>query len=197
MRKIMAVLIMAFTMVARLFAYEPKMECVTIKGNKVRYEETYTDCGMFTKTRMWAYNTKSGKFRYLRSGTFDDMWAKLLGNRERYYTYLKVAEYKDDTCSTCAFIEKYKSAYENNELSKDEMTKYESIVNLHQSANNLKGAIEGKPAHAKTSTKSYYETCANGEKKYAVNNMPFVTEENWLTITEEELCEKLNDFCKR
>ena len=195
MKKMLMVLMMAFTMVAGLFAYEPKMECVTIKRNKVQYEETYTDCGMFTKTRMWAYNTKSGKFRYLRSGTFDDMWAKLLGNRKRYYIHLKVASFKDETCSTCAFIEKYKSAYENGELNETEMKQYESIRNAHLAANNIKGAIEGKPAHAKTSTKSYYETCANEEKRYVVNNMPFVTEENWLTITEEELREKIKDFC--
>lgn len=43
-------------MMASLFAYEPKKENLTIKRNKVQYEETYTDCGMFTKTRMWAYN---------------------------------------------------------------------------------------------------------------------------------------------
>ena len=31
----------------------------------------------------------------------------------------------------------------------------------------------------------------------SMNYIPFVTEENWLTITEEELCEKLRDFIKQ
>lgn len=192
----MLMIIMAFTMMSGLFAYEPKVECVTVKGSKVHYEETYT-YACSTIVRMWSYKIKSGKFTYLRSGSFDDMWSSLLTNRERYDIYLKAAIYKDETCSTCAFLEKYKSAYENGELNETEMKQYESVVNLHQAANNLKGTIEGKPAHAKTNTKSYYEVCANDEKMKALNNIPFVTEENWLTITEEELCEKLRDFVKQ
>ena len=184
----------AFTMMAGLFAYEPKKECVTVKGNKIRYEETYVDCGVFRKTRMWTYKIKSGKFIYLRSGTFDRMWSDLLQCRERHDIYLNAAKYKDETCSTCAFLEKYKSAYENGELNETEMKQYESIVNLHMATNNLKGAIEGKPAHAKTGTKSYYEVCANDEKMKAINNMPFVTEENWYTITKEELLDKIHAF---
>lgn len=195
MKKIIAVLITLMVAVSA-FSYEPNKDNVTVKRDKVLYEETYVVGGIFTKTRKWTYNTKSGKFTYFTAATFDDMWDSLLTNRERYDIYLNAAKYKDETCSTCAFLEKYKSAYENGELSKDEMKQYESMVNLHQATNNLKGAIEGKPAHAKTATKSYYVVCADGEKREAINKIPFVTEENWLTITEEELCEKLNDFCK-
>lgn len=193
MKKMIMVLMMVFTMVAGLFAYEPKKECVTVKGNKIRYEETYKGF-VYPQTRMWTYKIKSGKFIYLKSGTFDRMWSDLLQCRERYDSSLNVAKYKDETCSTCAFLEKYKSAYENGELNETEMKQYESIVNLHGAANNLKGAIEGKPAHAKTNTKSYYEVCANDQKMKAVNNMPFVTEENWYTITREELLNKILDF---
>lgn len=193
MKKMIMVLMMAFTMLAGLFAYEPKKECVTVKGNKIRYEETYKGF-VYTQTRMWAYKIKSGKFIYLKSGTFDSMWSDLLQCRERHDIYLNVAKYKDETCSTCAFIEKYKSAYENGELNETEMKQYESIVSAHQAANNLKGAIEGKPAHAKTATRSYYEVCANDEKMKAINNMPFVTEENWYTITKEELLDKIHTF---
>lgn len=187
------VLMMVFTMMAGLFAYEPKKENVTIKGNKVRYEETYGK-GLFRDTRMWTYKIKSGKFIYLKSGTFDSMWSDLLQCRERHDICLNVAKYKDETCSTCAFLEKYKSAYENGELNETEMKQYESIVNAHLAANGIKGAIEGKPAHAKTGTKSYYEVSANDQKMKAINNMPFVTEENWYTITEEEWNGMLKDF---
>lgn len=186
------VLMMVFGLSAA-FAYEPKMECVTVKGNKVQYEETY-DGFCSRKTRMWTYKIKSGKFIYLKSGTFDSMWSDLLQCRERHDISLNVAKYKDETCSTCAFIEKYKSAYENGELNETEMKQYESIVQAHQAANNIKGAIEGKPAHAKTGTRSYYEVCANDQKMKAVNNMPFVTEENWYTITREELLDKIHTF---
>ena len=194
MKKIMMVLVMAVTMMTWVFAYVPKKECVTVKGNKVRYEETYVDGGIFKKTRMWTYKIKSGKFIYQKSRTFDYMWDSLLTNRERYDIYLKAASFKDETCSTCAFLEKYKSAYENGELNETEMKQYESIVNLHGAANNLKGAIEGKPGHAKTDTKSYYEVSADGEKRKAINEMPFVTEENWYTITREELLGKIRAF---
>lgn len=193
MKKMIMVLMMVFTMIAGLFAYEPKKECVTVKGNKVRYEETYKGF-VSTKTRMWTYKIKSGKFIWSKSGTFDFMWSSLLQNRERHDIYLNAAKYKDETCSTCAFIEKYKSAYENGELNETEMKQYESIVNLHIAANNLKGAIEGKPAHAKTNTKSYYEVCANDEKMKAINEIPFVTEENWYTITRGELLDKIHAF---
>lgn len=193
MRKMMMVLMMVFTMVAGLFAYEPKKENATVKGNKIRYEETYKGF-VYTQTRMWSYKIKSDKFIYLKSGTFDSMWSDLLQCRERHDISLKVASFKDETCSTCAFLEKYKSAYENGELNETEMKQYESIVNLHGAANNLKGAIEGNPAHAKTGTRSYYEVRANDEKMKAINKMPFVTEENWYTVTREELLDKIHAF---
>lgn len=193
MKKMMMILMMVVTMVAGLFAYEPKKECATVKGNKILYEETYKGF-VYAQTRMWTYKIKSGKFIYLKSGTFDRMWSDLLQCRERYDIYLNAAKYKDETCSICAFLEKYKSAYENGELNETEMKQYESIVNLHLAANNLKGAIEGKPAHAKTNTKSYYEVSANDQKMKAINNMPFVTEENWYTITKEELLDKIRAF---
>lgn len=192
MKKMMMVLMMVFGLSA-VFAYEPKKECVTVKGNKIRYEETYKGF-VYTQTRMWSYKIKSDKFIYLNSGTFDSMWFDLLQCRERHDISLKVASFKDETCSTCAFLEKYKSAYENGELNETEMKQYESIVNLHGAANNLKGAIEGKPAHAKTRTKSYYEVRANDQKMKAINNMPFVTEENWYTVTREELLDKIHAF---
>lgn len=99
MKKMIMVLMMVFTMVAGLFAYEPKKECVTVKGNKVYYEETIRR-GV---TREWGYKIKSGKFRYMKSGTFDSMWSNLLQCRERHDIYLNVAKYKDETCSVCAF----------------------------------------------------------------------------------------------
>lgn len=192
MKKIMMVLMMVFGLSA-VFAYEPKKECVTVKGNKIQYEETYKGF-VSPQTRMWTYKIKSDKFIYLKSGTFDGMWSDLLQCRERHDICLNVAKYKDETCSTCTFLEKYKSAYENGELNETEMKQYESIAQAHQAANNLKGAIEGKPAHAKTNTKSYYEVCANSEKMKAINKMPFVTEENWYTITREELLDKIHAF---
>ena len=194
MKKILTVLMMVFTMMTGLFAYEPKVECVTVKGNKVHYEETYVDFGVFRKTRRWTYKIKSGKFIYLKTGTLDSMWDSLCSCREAYDIDLKVASFKDEKCSTCEFLEKYKPAYENGELNEAEMEQYESIMNAHLAANNLKGTIEGKPAHAKTGTKSYYEVSANGEKRKAINNIPFVTEENWYTITKEELLDKIRAF---
>lgn len=176
------------------FAYEPKLENVTAKGNKVQYEETYKSFIGTKKTRYWTYKIKSGKFIYFKSGTFDSMWSSLLARREGYNINLKVASFKDETCSTCAFIEKFKSAYENGELNETEMKQYESMVRLHLSTNNLKGAIEGKPAHAKTGTKSYYEVVTANEKKKAIDEIPFVTEENFFSLTEAELLAKVKAF---
>lgn len=193
MRKIVF-FIMTLMMAGSLFAYEPSKENVTVKGNKVQYEEIYTKYWTFTGTRRWTYNTKSDKFIYGKTGSFDRMWSDLLQYRERYDIYLDVAKYKDDTCSTCATIEKFKKAYENNELNSDEIAAYKALEALHGSANELKGSIEGKPTHAKTATKSYYETSANDEKTKAVNEIPFVTEENWKTITKEEWLESLKYF---
>ena len=187
------ILMMALTMMAGLFAYEPKKECAKVKGNKVYYEETYMN-RIFKETRMWTYKIKSDEFIYLRSGTFDGMWRELLANRERYDLNLEVASYKDEKCSTCDFLERYKSDYENNKLNETEMKQYESMLKLHQATNNIKESIEGKPTHAKTATKSYYELVANEQKMKSVNRMPFVTEENWKTITREELLDKIYAF---
>lgn len=74
------------------------------------------------------------------------------------------------------------------------MKQYESLVEVHLAVNNFKSAIEGKPAHADIGTKSSCEASANGEKMKAINNMPFVTEENWYTITKEEWNKMLRDF---
>lgn len=193
MKKIVSLVFLVMA-AASVFAYEPKSECISVKGNKVSYEESYDWHTVSTCTRMWSYNKKSGKFTYYRSGSFESMWTDLLSLRETYDLNLKVAETKDDTCSTCAFIEKYKSAYENNELNEAEMKQYESLVKLHGSANDLASSIEGKAAHAKTATKSYYETAARSAKEKAIEKIPFVTEENWKTITEAEWMESLQKF---
>ena len=195
MKKMMMVLMMVFTMAA-VFAYEPKKECVTVKGNKAQYIEYCTKRGCCNEGihHRWTYKIKSGKFTYMYCCSFERVWSDLLQCRESHDIYLNAAKYKDETCSTCAFLEKYKSAYENGELNETEMKQYEAIANAHGAANNLKGAIEGKPAHAKTGTKSYYELCANEQKMKAVNKMPFVTEENWYTITKEELLDKIRTF---
>ena len=193
MKKMMMILMMVFTMVVGLFAYEPKKECATVKGNKILYEETYKD-SVFTKTRYWTYKVKSGKFIYFKTGTFDYMWDELCSLRESYDLNLKVASFKDETCSTCALLEKYKSAYENGELNETEMKQYESLVEVHLATNNIKGAIEGKPAHAKTGTRSYYEGYANDQKMKAIYEIPFVTEENWYTVNREELLDKIHAF---
>lgn len=196
MKKILTVLMMVLMMAGSLFAYEPKKECAKVKGNKIQYIEYCTKraCCNEGIHHRWTYKIKSDKFIYWKTGTFDSMWSDLLQCRERHDISLKVASFKDETCSTCAFLEKYKSAYENGELNETEMKQYESIAQAHQAANNIKGAIEGKPAHAKTGTKSYYEVCANDQKMKAINNMPFVTEENWYTITREELLDKIRAF---
>ena len=94
MKKMLMVLMMVFTMMAGLFAYEPKAECVTVKGNKVYYEETYESSYRNTETRIWTYKIKSGKFIYYRSGTFDYMWATVESKREQYFNALALAEYE-------------------------------------------------------------------------------------------------------
>lgn len=191
MKKMFMILI-AFTMMTGLFAYEPKKECVTVKGNKVYYEET----GRWGEKIKWSYKIKSGKFIYYSCSSFDDMWYRLCGLRESYDLNLEVASFKDEKCSTCDFLETYKSAYENNELNETEMKQYESILKLHLATNDVKGAIEGRSAHAKTATKSYYEISANDKKRNAIDEIPFVTEENWYTITREEILDKIHAFAE-
>lgn len=193
MKKIIMVMMMVL-MMAGLFAYEPKVECAKVKGDRIYYEETYESSYRNTKTRHWSYKIKSNKFIWYYCASFDDMWSTLCGYRESYNLSLKVASFKDETCSTCAFIEEYKSAYENNELNEEEMKQYEALVALHGSANELASSVEGKSTHAATATKSYYEVCANGEKKHAINEILFVTEENFLTITKEEMLAKIYAF---
>lgn len=195
MKKILTVLMMVVMMAGSLFAYEPKVECATVdKRGNIKYFETYYESCINPNESRYFTIKKNGKFIYFRSGTFESMWDDLERARDGHFLSLHIAKYKDDTCSTCDFLNKYKSAYDNNELNETEMKQYEAIVKLHGSANDVASSIEGRTAHAETGTKSYYELCAKEEKEKAINEIPFVTEENFLTLTKAEMKTKIWAF---
>lgn len=126
MRKI-TLFIMILMMVSSLFAYEPKKECVTVKGNKIIYYE---------KT-------------------------------EQYYSnWLQVPEYEKD----------YRKWVIRKSYSVEQLAHYYFSI--------LKN---NRIPH------KYYEFVIAG-REASVNYIPFVTEENWLTITEEELLNKIRSF---
>lgn len=129
MKKMIFALMMAFTMVAGLFAYEPKKENLTIKGNKITYYE---------KTEPY------------------------------YSSWLQVKEYEKD--------------YHKWVISKSH--------SVEQCAHYYFSILKNNRGPHK------YDEFVKTGCEASINYIPFVTEENWLTITEEELCEKLKDFTK-
>lgn len=129
MKKMFMILMMAFTMMAGLFAYEPNKENLTIKRNKIIYYE---------KTEPY------------------------------YFCWLHVSDYKKD--------------YRKWVISKS--------YSVEQLANHYFSRLDvNRGPHI-------YDKFVIAGREASVNYIPFVTEENWLTITEEELCEKLKDFIK-
>lgn len=186
MKKMFNVLVLLVVFIGALSAFEPKIECATIdKRGNVQYNESY---GMDLSGR--PYNRsfkikKSGKFIYGKSGSLGLLFYDLNSYRTQYeaHSYLsKVKPYH--ACSLCEFLNKFKSDYENNILNETEKKQYENIIKLHEARGCVDDGASG----------SYNEWAAKNDIKKAVENIPFINETNFLSISETEWKEKMYEF---
>lgn len=175
MRKI-ALFIMTLMVAGSLFAYEPKKENVTVKGNKYTYEYVYK--GTFgPKTSSFTYNIKTKKVILFKSGTTDYMWAEVSSCRDAY--------------KACSYLATVKPEHSNalvnfiNEYGDDE-----TVSRLAETQSKLAGTNAPDDA----SSAAYNRAKAEEWKNKVLNSYPFFTEENWLTLTEAEWFEMLSNF---
>ena len=174
MKKILTVLMMVL-MMAGLFAYEPKKECAKVKRNgDVKYYE---------KTELYnLYGLKPDKKdlydRY--SFTYDNVsWVIRKG-----YTVEQLVDYK----------------YENFERLRDGYYSFMKKSNQPEPSNASKAftdainAINGTNITPEEHERNICLDLAERHKRTAIISIPFVTEENFLTLTKEEMLAKMYAF---
>ena len=176
MKKIMMVLMMAVTMMAGLFAYEPKKECAKVKRNgDVVYHE---------KTEL--YNIYGSK---------PDPEARGWDGCKTSKDYVKWVIRKGYTVEQCVeyeygLLEHLRNSYRwflkdavSQELSKADIA-YAKAYN----------EINGSDIPAENLCARISLELAEYEKRTAIISILFVTEENWLILTKEEMRAKMYAF---
>ena len=175
MKKILTVLIITLMMAGTLFAYEPKKECAKVKRNgDVKYYE---------KTELYNMYGSEPDPKDLHDWygfTYDSVgWVIGKG-----YTVEQHVDYK----------------YENLERLRDSYYYFMKKANQPKpsnASNAFTDAINAINGTNITPEEHEKETClrlAEQHKRTAIISIPFVTEENFLTLTKEEILAKMYAF---
>lgn len=171
MKKIIMVLI-AFTLMAGVFAYEPKKECAKVKrnGSVVYYEKTVP------------YDRDGCKPdpKYSRKTIRDcNRWVIRKG-----YTVEQLVDYR------YSLLESFRQDYEfwMNRIENPEVTSLTKIA--VDFTNEINGTSETYKEHAANRAREY----AWYEKRTAVLSIPYITVDNFLTLTKEEMLARMLDF---
>ena len=172
MKKILVVLMMVFTMGAGLFAYEPKKECAKVKrnGNVVYYEKTspYDTNGFKPNPKYGSDCIKDYVKWVIRKG----------------YTVNQCVEYNYGLLEHFRWGYKYRM----KRVEKPEVTSLtKTIVDFQNEVNGTSETYEEHAANLARESAWY-------EKRTAVLSIPFVTEDNFLTLTKEEMLARMLDF---
>ena len=188
MKKIITVLFAVLAM-SSMFAYIPKKDCVKVKRNKIKYYE---------KTEVW--NLFGEEPDPKDTGFFGDSRDCVEWLIDKDMTVERSIDINYE------FLEKYRKIYRKKmENAKEEyenakqpdLENSPSIFRNSEVYNNLRGTnytdeeyyIRNMLRFAKM-----YEHEAFNSKKSALISIPFTTEENWLTITKEEMLTKMKAF---
>lgn len=166
------VLVMVFTMMTGLFAYEPKKENAKVKRNgDVKYYE---------KTELYNIHGSKPNPRYPVDTDQDYVgWVIRKG-----YTVNQFVEYKYDLLEHLRW--RYK--YSMKQVENPEVTGLDKLV--VDFTNEINGTNETYEEHAANLARE----SAWYDKRTAVISIPFVTEDNFLTLTKEEMLARMLDF---
>ena len=137
--KKMFMIAVVFTMMAGLFAYEPKKECVTVKGNKVIY---------YVQTEVWNIYG----------------WEPEISNKKLNQDYVKWVIRKGYTIEQLVGYE-----FKRLEKLRPHINEYGRLI---QATGEL----------------------GEYNKRTAIISIPFVTEENYLTLSKEDMLAKMYAF---
>lgn len=177
MKKMMMVLMMAFTMMTGLFAYEPKKECAKVKRNgDVKYYEK-TELYNWLSPGLTADPNDTGLFGYSRNNVswvirkgytveqfVDYGYEKLeLARRDYYYDMEKVNNPKEPSNASKAYVDAINAI---------------NGTNITPEEHEMEMALES----------------VEEDITWATTCIVFVTEENFLTLTKEEMLAKMYAF---
>ena len=188
MKKIITILL-SLMVATSMFAYIPKKDCVKVKRNKIKYYE---------KTEVWNLFGREP----------DPKDTGFFGDSKNYeaWTIDKDMTVEKNIDINYKFLEKYREGYRKKmELVKEslEKTKNPDLENVDDWLKNSKewNIILGtnytdKEIYIRHMLKfaKNDEHEASNYKKAALISVPFTTEENWLTITKEEMLTKMKAF---
>ena len=182
MKKIFALILMAFTMMACLFAYEPKKECVEVKINSdvVYYENTepydYYGVKPGPKAQGWdgwkaSHNYVEWVIRkdYTVENLVDYEYERLSSFRNSYLKCILAAINLDVSDAYIAYIA------------------HKAYMDFYNKMNGTNMTPEDYYTESLRKRAEY-------QKRTAILSVPFVTEENWLYISKTEMFCKMRDF---
>ena len=179
MKKMFMILMMVVTMIAGMFAYEPKKECVKVKrnGNVVYYEKTelydYYGGEPDPKNLCRWYNLYSGTtYDYEKWIIRKDYTVEQLVD----YEYGRLERFQD---SYFHFLEKISNPDVSN-----------AVIAFTNCYNKIEGTNFTPEEYA---SKGLLEL-AEREKRTAILSVPFVTEENFVYMTKAYMYRKMKTF---
>lgn len=178
MKRMLMVLMMVFGLSA-VFAYEPKVECAKVKRNG--------DIKYFEKTELYdIYGLEPDPKDLCR-------WYNLYSGST--YDYDSWVIWKEYTVEQCVDYN-----YGNLERLRDSYYYFMKKANQPEPSNTSKVFTDAINAISGTNiTPEEFEinsclSLAELRKRTAIISIPFVTEENFLTLTKEEMLAKMYDF---
>lgn len=164
MKRLLVFILAVFT-ISAVFAYEPKVECAKVKRNG--------DIKYYEKTE--PYN----RYGLTEPDTDYVQWVI-----RKDYTVEQHVDYVFQLLES--FRWKYISTMKKAET--PEPTRFtESVCEL-------KRLLDGTIISPEEEKRKVLLKCAESYKNTAIISLPFITEENFLTITKEEMIEMHNDF---
>lgn len=177
MKKILMVLMMVLMMAGSLFAYEPKKECAKVKrnGNVEYYEKT--ELYNWLSPGLSADPNDTGLFGYSRDNVF---WVIRKGYTVEQmvdYNYEKLEQARRDYYYD---MKKVSQPKEPSNASKAYVDAINAIngTNITYEEHEMKMALES----------------VEEDITWAITCIVFVTEENFLTLTKEEMLAKMYAF---
>ena len=182
MKKILAVLMMTLMMAGSLFAYEPKKECAKVKRNgDVKYYE---------KTEL--YNWISP----ILSADPNDLcrWYNLYSGSTRDYDCWVIRKgYTVEQCVDYNYqqLEEARSSYYYN---MEEVNNPKEPSNASKAYVDAINSINGTNITPEEHEMEYALKSLEKAITWAITSIPFVTEENFLTLTKEEMLAKMYAF---
>lgn len=176
MKKMMIVLMMVFTMMTGVFAYEPKKENAKVKrnGDVIYYEKTalYDTLGGKPDPKARGWDGRKTTLDY-------DKWVIRKG-----YTVEQCVNYNYD------LLEHFRRGYVYNMQLVDNPKVEGFHKTIVDALNEINGTSETYEEHVVNNAqeRAWYE------KRTAVLSIPCVTEDNFLTLTKEEMLARMLDF---